>query len=176
MFATNADGVGPNDTPPSQQPSIYVRLSQNAVAGGAYLTPMEGNYYLPQFDEITNTADGYGSVYYKRSMASDKLIIYFRNLTLMPGTYQLYGQGVINYTVPVGRPSRDRNVLSGSCQVELNRLDSSITYRYGEWNGSIVQDGGGSATQANGFLQMFTSIAVGGYARHKSYDTKETST
>ena len=42
-----------------------------------------------------------------------------------------------------GRPYGDSmNVMSFSAQVELNRIDSSITFRYGEFEGFQIQDEG----------------------------------
>jgi hypothetical protein len=57
------------------------------------------------------------------------------------------GQGLYSYTVdilerrPINHPLRPAGdtaqVISGSCQVELNRLDSSITFRYGDFFGGV---------------------------------------
>jgi hypothetical protein len=181
-FVENGDGMGPGGNPPSQQPSIYMRLNDNTVAGGAYITPLEGPFYLPQYDPTTNSVDNYGQVWYKRSMSSDKLIIQFRNLTMVPGQYQLNEGGTIRtYTINDGRPDVVENTLSGWCQVELNRIDSSITFRYDHWRGYATGPGVYAGTgfiphPANNFMHAFASIAIGGYARHKGYNTKDVST
>ena len=51
----NADGIGPSSTPPSQNPSIRVRLNDMENNGGIYInsgigfvTPFEGPFYLAQ--------------------------------------------------------------------------------------------------------------------------------
>lgn len=70
------------------------------------------------------------------------MIIYYKNFQMEPGRYLIGGASTYErYDINVGngRPLGSgalggitANTISGSCQVELNRLDSSITFRYGE--------------------------------------------
>lgn len=178
QYSTNGDGVGPNNQAPSQNPSMKVRLSNNVYAGGAFLAAMEGPHIL-------NPTQGRGQVWYKRSMLSDRLIIYIKNLQLEAGTYNVQNANpnsswtvYSNDSVPVvggvSNPMAGNNV-SGSVQIELNRLDSSVTYRYGEFEGILNPTTGNKILGYNA-MQVFSSIAVGGYARHKSYNTKDAGT
>jgi hypothetical protein len=191
--------IGSDNNVPTASGSMRTRLANNIYAGGAFVTPLEGPFWLPQFDERTQRADHYGEVYYKRSMTSDRLIIYFKNLQMESGTYQFTQGGQVRETFNIdptgmgragmldpvtGAPiagTSDINTVAGSCQVELNRIDSSITFRYGNWVGSAYRVPT-STTQAptinpaNVIMQPFASVAVGGYARHKGYDTKDPST
>lgn len=165
---------------PTNNGSMQVRLSNNNVAGAAYIAPLEGPFYLPQWNEKTNLVHDWGQVWYKRSMYNDRLIIYFRNLQMDSGQY-LRPNNQVAYIVGTGRPYDpianigDANVLSASCQVELNRLDSSITFRYNEFNGYIARASGGSLNSQEMF-QPFSSKAIGGFARHKGYSQKDPNT
>ena len=88
-YRTNGDGVGPMNQPPTQQPSIRQRLIENQVAGGAFINPFEGPFYLPQYNNTLRRSDDFGKVYYKRSQANDKLIIYYQNVQFEPRRYDL---------------------------------------------------------------------------------------
>lgn len=165
---------------PASKGAMWVRLED--VEGSAYISPMEGNHYLPQFNEKTRQVDDFGQVWYKRSVAADKLIIYFKNLQLKPakeGRHWLIGlaeNAQLWNAIKDGRPfdpvlnEGDRDVVSGSCQVVLDRIDSSITFKYDEYRGTSKM------TSAFSVMQPYTIVAVGGYARHKNYDSKDPST
>ena len=154
---------------PADMPSMFMRLN-TGPNGAAYITPMEGPFILSQYDAVTGRADDHGQVWYKRSLARDRLTIYFRNLQLAPSTgnhrYRIERQNSNDiFQIQEGRavpPRSDVNVVSGSCQVVLNRIDSSVTFIYNEFYGGSIA----------WLMQPFSSIAVGGFARHKNYDSQ----
>lgn len=148
--------------------------------GAAYISPFYGPYYLPQYDPIRKITDDYGQVWYKRSLSSDKLIIYYKNLTMLPGRYNLPTNPAHFYigteAEPLGRPIQDIGQLSASCQVILNRVDSSITYLYSDFKGIVIYTDMNNIVAAQAspevFMSPFMIIGVGGYARHVGYDSK----
>lgn len=155
------------------------------VPGGAYIAPFYGPFYLPQYDTIRKVTDDYGQAWYKRSLSSDKLIIYYKNLTILPGQYEIPGQQR-GFTIrELGRPrladgSSDNDQMSGSCQVVLDRRDSSITFVYGEFYGKVKYgDQFGSSPYAvvryepAVYLSPYALVGIGGYARHTNYSSKE---
>ncbi len=140
-------------------------------SGAAYISPFFGPYYLPQYDTIRKANDDYGQVWYKRSLNSDKLIIYYKNLTMLAGQYNLPNSNIFFKIPQLGRPIEDDNQLSGSCQVVLNRVDSSITFLYGEFKGG-AQLQNVYVVSPPTLMGPFMIIGVGGYARHTGYDSK----
>ncbi|MBQ6269166.1 MAG: T9SS type A sorting domain-containing protein [Bacteroidetes bacterium] len=139
--------------------------------GAAYIAPFFGPYYLPQYDTIRKVTDDYGQVWYKRSLSSDKLIIYYKNLTMLPGTYNLPNSSYTFKIDGLGRPVEDQNQLAGSCQVILNRVDSSVTFLYGDFKGGVSYRNI-YQTSPTPFIGSFMLVGVGGYARHTAYDSK----
>ncbi len=129
----------------------------------ALIAPFFGDMHLSQFNPDLNQAEDFGKVYFKRSNSADKLIIYFINIAPHRTLATPFG----NYTGPTDARPGVPQYISGSAQVVLNRIDSSVTIIYERFEGVAVVSGRG--VPANTVFRYNTTAGVFGYARHVNY-------
>lgn len=133
---------------------------------GAYIAPFWGPLHLSQYDPVKNLPDDWGKVYFKRSINSDKLIIYFVNVMFQAGTY-----GVMNGTWSTTSNRRPGpGYVAAKAQVVLNRLDSSVTILYESFDG--LAPTGFRPTPASDCFRGLTTAGVTGWARDVNFDSK----
>lgn len=101
----------------------------------ALIAPFWDDLQVSVYDREQSVVDDYSKVYYKRSPANDKLIIYFVRLTPIGAKRAVVGGVVHNVTFAAdNRPGVGEHYnLSG--QVVLNRGDSSIVFMYERFTG-----------------------------------------
>lgn len=143
----------------------------NDVNKGAYLAPFWGALTLSQYNPLLLSSDDHSKVWFKRTRNSDSLIIYFVNILFAPGSYALNVGG----NGPVSKDTRPGvfNYISASAQVVLTRIDSSVTFNYEKFNGSLRT--APSSQQAMAAMDAFrwhTTAGVTGMARHVNYSSK----
>ncbi len=133
-------GLEPNkvtEAPPTTGPS---RLLDGIRARGVSFTGLKanlkqaliafswGDMELSQWNPVKKQVDGYGKVYFKRSIQSDKMIISVFNMAIVRGVNLAYGG---NQNFPLGkRLYQDEDIAQMSAQIVLNGKDSSITILY----------------------------------------------
>lgn len=132
----------------------------------AVIAPFYGDMHLSQYNPDTELPDDYGKVWFKRSASADKLIIYY--VHIMPaagvkntpfGTYT-----AVNDARPWTEPTR---FVSASAQVVLNRLDSSVTIIFEEFQGGAQISG--RFAEAKDIFRYNTTCGVRGFARHVNF-------
>ncbi len=130
------------------------------------IAPFYGDMHLSQYDPETELPDDWGKVWFKRSASADKLIIYYINI--MPaagGKATPYGNYTSVYNPrPWTQPTR---YVAASAQVELNRLDSSVTIVFEEFVGGAVV--GNRFAEAKDIFRYNTTCGVRGFARHVNF-------
>lgn len=127
------------------------------------IAPFWGDGHLSQYLPATNSPEDWGKVYFKRSLAADKLIIYFVNYVL---------KGTLNS--PVGakgvaahKRRGELDYIGSNCQVILNRLDSSVTIVYESFDGNLAVSG--RNIPAATIFRYNSTVGVAGFARHVNY-------
>jgi len=135
------------------------------------ILPCWGNLQLSVYNPQGNYVDDYGKVYYKRSISGDRLIIWYHNLTPR-GTWNFFRggslQGTFTYNADI-RPG-DRNFISASVAVVLNRSDSSIHIVFTNLQG-VAFDAFNRPYTARDMFRNNTTMAVRGQARHNTYNS-----
>lgn len=129
--------------------------------------PLAMNVYDPHLDRPLE----YSQVWYKRTNAADKLIIYYKNIGIQKGRYNgRINNGQFSFVIPYNPvPMIDGNAVYASAQVILDRIDSSITFQYGAFEGTVVTVQG-PVFPATLIFQRLTVSGVRGFARHINYD------
>ncbi len=127
------------------------------------IAPFMGDNHLSQWDAAISQPDDYGRVYFKRSNAADKLIIYFVNIAPVGTKATPYG----NYTAQPDLRRGDNNYISANAQVVLSRTDSSVTIIYERFDGVAIVSN--RAVPANIVFRYNSSAGVRGFARHVNY-------
>ncbi len=143
----------------------------NFVNQPPLILPCWGDLQLSVYNPQGNYIDDFGKVYYKRSISGDRLIIWYQNLTPR-GQWIFYrggtSQGTTTYN-PNIRPG-DRNFISASVAVILNRSDSSIHVVFTNFQGIAFDNFNRPYTAAQMFRNN-TTLAVRGQARHNTYNS-----
>ncbi|PKL79968.1 MAG: hypothetical protein CVV25_05825 [Ignavibacteriae bacterium HGW-Ignavibacteriae-4] len=127
---------------------------------------MYGDYELSQYSRTLNKVDNHGKVHYFRTIANDKLVIYFENLAVPQSTKITLGWQ-INYGASDSRPSDD-GYTAVSGQTILNRNDSSITIIYERFMGGVRA--GNTVIQAKDIFRGNSAVGVYGFGRHANYN------
>ena len=116
----------------------------------------------------------FSEVWYKRSTSADKLIIYYKNITVQKGVYaNRFGANNVTLVMPYN-PEYGIDVTApyASAQVVLDRNDSSVTFQYGKFLGRAIGLAGNrpSNIACSGVFQRLTVAGVRGFARHINYN------
>lgn len=130
------------------------------------IAPFWDDLQVSVWNKYTNQVDDFSKVYYKRSPIGDKLIIYFVNL--MPIGAKGVPAGTVTFPANI-RPQTSDPWIAVQAQVVLNRLDSSITYLYDRFDGSVSQPFLFQNTGSETFFRRNTTIGVSGLAQHVNY-------
>lgn len=135
----------------------------------AIIAPFWGPLQFLQWDKLRNTPKDGTRVFYKKSIAKDKITIYIENVQPQAGTHSLMGD---TYTAPRdGDYDTDNNFCDASASVVLNRLDSSITFNYVRFRGGAnLNTNPKIRVGANLVFQGISYGGVRGFARHVNYD------
>ncbi len=127
---------------------------------------MYGDYELSQYSRTQNKVDNHGRVHYFRTIANDKIVIYYENLAVPASTKITLGWQ-INYGASDSRPSDD-GYTAVSGQTILNRNDSSITIIYERFMGGVRV--GNTVIQAKDIFRGNSAVGVYGFGRHANYN------
>ncbi len=132
----------------------------------ALIAPFWGNLHLSQWNSDLQMVDNHSKVWFRRFNDNSKLVIYYINANLHGTVVNDMGQQA---NVPYnGRPG-DQNYVSATAQVTLNRVDSSVTFNYENFSGSVNF---GFRTYEAAKIYRFNTVAgVRGFARHVNYPT-----
>lgn len=142
----------------------------NFTNSAPIIAPFWDDLQLSQFNRYTNQVDetpngqGFGQVWYKRSAAGDRLIIYFINL--MPINVKNTPYGTTNFLRDV-RPGASDNFVSVNAQVVLNASDSSVHFNYEVFDG--IASVGGRPVPSQRIFRDNSTIGLRGQARHVNY-------
>jgi len=143
-----------------------LQTMSTTINRGAYIAPFWGPLHLSQWDPNTNLPDDWSKVYFKRSINSDRLIIYFINMMFQAGTY-----GVTNGTWATTNNRRPgTGYVAGRAQVVLSRVDSSVTIVYERFDGLAPTPG--RPTPAADCFRSLTTAGVTGWARDVNFNSK----
>lgn len=134
----------------------------------AVIAPFFGSLHLSQWNPTNKVAEDYGKVYFKRSYSADKLVIYFINEQPLGQWGTMYGPITFEKD---WRPGINQNYVAGGAQVVLNRLDSSVTIIYDQFQG-VAQISGYYTVTPTQLFRYNTICGVRGWARHVNYNTK----
>jgi len=152
-------------------PAGGIRAKGGALNGAAFaannraalIAPFFGDMQLSQYWASQAIPDNCGHVKFRRSLTTDKLIIWFINIVPVNGIVTPYGPFNCAYDLRSG----ERNYCAGSGQVTLNRMDSSITIQYGTFDGGVIVNN--RFVPANTVFRWNTTVGVRGFARHINY-------
>jgi len=134
--------------------------------GCAVIAPFWGDGQLSQWYATGKRIDDFGKCYYKRDPNGAYLIVYFVNYQIKGGISTPIG----GYTGPTDARFGNTDYISTSAEVVFNRLDSSITFLYLNFDGMHVVTGLGAAP-CNVIIHNNTTCGVRGFARHTNYQT-----
>lgn len=135
----------------------------------ALIAPFWGKMQFVQWEKVLRTPMDQSRVYYKKSTAKDKLIIYIQNIQPEAGTHTVMNGGT--YVAPIdGKIFGGEKVVDASAQVHLNRLDSSITIHYERFRGPQIELSNKIKANPNQVFQGISYAGVRGFARHVNYD------
>ncbi|MFC2131270.1 T9SS type A sorting domain-containing protein [Bacteroidota bacterium] len=139
------------------------------LTGAAIIAPFYGDGYLAQWDGKENKPIDEGKVFYYRDEENDKLIIYYINFRLEDTLKTPFG----NYNVPnpENLSQTDNGYISANVQIVLNKSDSSITFVYERFSGSVRVSN--ITYNAKDVFRYNTHCGVFGFARHQSYNSKK---
>lgn len=96
----------------------------------ALIAPCWDDLQVSVYNQNNSAVDDFGRVYFKRAPSNDKLIIYFVNLTPRGAKTAVVGGVTHNVTFGVDNRPGFGEHYSFSCQVTLNRNDSSVVIQY----------------------------------------------
>lgn len=162
------DGLrNPNNKPSGDGISGIANFTNQAPV----IMPFWGDNQISVYNSNINLTDDFGKVYYKRSVSGDKLIIWIQNLTPR-NTWTAWLGDVSNwgnYNYPLNTRPGNTNHIQASAAVILNRLDSSVSFYYTDFQG-VAFIGSRPFTAATLYRQN-TTAAVRGQARHINYNS-----
>jgi hypothetical protein len=123
FFTTNTLGINP---------------SLNGAWSGTYanttfppiIAPFWDDLQVSVYNSDQSAVDDFGRVYYKRSLANDKLIVYFVNMTPRGAKTAVVGGVTHNVNFQADNRPGVGEHYRFSGQVILNRNDSSVTFQY----------------------------------------------
>ena len=114
-------------------------------------------------------ADDFARVYYKRSPANDKLIIYYVNLTPIRGKTARVGGVTHNVTFAANnRPGTTQEHYRFSMQISLNRFDSSVVVQYERFSG-IAPRSAQQPHAATVWMRCNSTVGVTGPSRRLNW-------
>ncbi len=96
----------------------------------ALIAPAWDDLQVSVYNDDLSEVDDFSRVYYKRSPANDKLIIYYVNLTPIRGKTAVVGGVQHNVTFGANNRPGQGEHYRFSLQVSLNRFDSSVVVQY----------------------------------------------
>ncbi|TNE33716.1 T9SS type A sorting domain-containing protein [bacterium] len=142
----------------------------NQVTSSSYkaalIAFMYGNYELSQYSEDQKKVDHHGKVQYYRTLANDKLVIYYQNLAQAAGN--AWGNGYNITGFPGDQRPGENGYVAVSGQTILNRNDSSITIIYERFVGAVRS--GYLVIPAKDIFRGSSTVGVYGFARHSNYN------
>lgn len=143
--------------------AVWPPLPDGRPVRPALIAPCWDDMQVSVYDRQRNVVDDFGRVYYKRSPATDKLIISFVNLTpIGPKTVRV---GARSQSV-MFPPDHRRGLGSHyavNVQVHLDRRDSSVTFHFGEL--ARTTDPTAPVIDAGDWIRCNATIGVYGPAR-----------
>jgi len=102
----------------------------------AIIAPFWGQGYLSQWDKEAEEPRDWGQVHFYKNTAGNKLIIYYKNYTLVgPGHVTLWNMRNANNTFLADMFPNEDGYIGCDAQIVLDRTDSSVTYNYGQFRG-----------------------------------------
>lgn len=130
----------------------------------ALIAPFWDDLQVSVYDSERSIVDNFGQVWYKRSPANDRLIVYFVNLTPIGAKTAVVGAVTQNVNFPVNnRPGVGQHYrMSG--QVILNRTDSTVTFQYERFLGN-APTGALQPLPASAWMRCNSTVGVSGGAR-----------
>lgn len=135
----------------------------------ALIAPFWGPLAFRQYNPYNAEPEDFSQVWFKRSNAADKLIIYYINVQPEGGTRALTPMQT-TYAAPTNAVlTQDANYVDASCQVVLDRIDSSITFQYERMRGGVIAASKANLTGSQA-MQAMTCAGVRGFARHVNFD------
>ncbi len=171
-----------NYTMPSNPstPANHTSSAPNGLSGfevnnkAALIAPFWGPLAMNTYNVRLRRPIDFSQVWYKRNITSDKLIIYYKDITVQFGNFNnRFANNQFSLAMPYNPEfGLDENAVYASAQVVLDRNDSSITFQYGRFQGSgfLTGPGWGTFIPANLIFQRLTVSGVRGFARHVNYD------
>lgn len=168
-------GINPAD-PGIPGPTDGLRSTAGNLAGipawnkGAVIAGLWGDGQVSQFNRYTNRVDGYGSVWFKRSITGDSLVIHYDNYLLRGPVFASgFQRGTVNADErpfdASGQPTND--ALFASFQIILDGSDSSVTIHYNQMGTYYTQNG----IPPTDLFRGSTTSGVRGITRHVNYGT-----
>jgi hypothetical protein len=135
------------------------------------IAPFFGDLSLSQYNKYTNMVEDWGQVWYKRSSTQDKLVIYILNAAPVRGMMTSSGRfpsdSLLDDINTFDRRPNDPDYLAASCQVVLDRTDSSVTINYGKFQGAVyVND---TLQTCREIFLWNTTVGLRGFPRHVNY-------
>lgn len=134
------------------------------------IAPAWDDLQVSVYNSNESAVDDFGKVYFKRSPANDRFIIYYVNLTPI-GAKSARSQGgqQVNVTFnPDNRPGTSDEHYRFNVQISLNRFDSSVVVQYEKFAGSAPRNGNISYF-ANVWLRCNSTVGVTGGARRLNW-------
>ena len=122
------------------------------------------------YNSEESAVDDFSKVYFKRSPANDRFIIYYINLTPFgPKSARSQGGQTVNINFQANnRPGTSAEHYRFNVQVSLNRFDSSVIVQYDKFAGSAPRNGNISYF-ANVWLRCNSTVGVTGGARRLNW-------
>jgi hypothetical protein len=130
----------------------------------AVIAPFFCDGFLSQYNHTTAQPEDFGQVWFKRTQAGDRLIIYFKNLC--PINTLNTPNGPFNGAKNL-RPT-EASFLSAGGQVVLNRNDSTVTINYEQFTGMAIVSN--RPIPSTTFFRYNSTVGVRGFARHVKYN------
>jgi hypothetical protein len=135
----------------------------------ALIAPAWDDLQVSVYNDDVNAVDDFGRVYFKRSPSNDKLIIYYVNLTPIRSKTAIVGGVSHTVNFPVNnRPGTQQEHYRFSCQVTLNRTDSSVIVQYERFFG-IAPRQALQPHAANVWMRCNSTVGVTGAARRLNW-------
>lgn len=160
---------------------VFDEAYETNLSKPALIAPFWTRIRMSQYNTDLEKPEDYSKVYFKYSQDGNKLIIAYYNIS-MNGQVQVPPTGD-EYTLdPDSRPG-DKGYFEWDAQVIFDRLDSSITFYYGDLRGvrdfleadvpGIVEEDTINAPYPGDLLRANSICGVLGWARETNFSSKD---
>ncbi|MDA3843809.1 MAG: T9SS type A sorting domain-containing protein [Candidatus Kapabacteria bacterium] len=152
-------------------PASIENMTQSEGRGAAIIAPFWGKGYLSQWDKDKKTARDWGQVHIYRNSQMTKLIIFYKNYTLIgDDIVTLWPDRKTNNSITPDLQTNEDGYIGCDAQIVLDASQNSISFNYGQFRGRIRS--GLYTNKAKDVFRWNTFSGLYNRSRHIDWNSK----